>query len=320
MDITEIPGFFLGHHTDVQAGTGCTVVCCPEGATGAVDVRGGAPATRETDLLRPEETVDKVHAVVLSGGSAFGLAAASGVAVELEGRDIGLDVGVARVPIVCGACVFDLAVGDPSVRPGEEAGAAAVKDALDSPTHTPLARGNIGAGTGCTVGKLAGFPTMMKGGLGTACIQEGDLLVGAVVAVNACGDIVDPQDNAVIAGVRPNADSRDPLPADEALGRAQESLLRLNTTISCVITNARLTKAQATKVAQMAADGYAHAIRPCHTTQDGDALFVLSHGAMEAPLDTLGVLASQAVERAIVDGVLSAHDAYGVPGAAGPIL
>lgn len=313
--VTQIPGVFAGHATNEAAATGCTVICCPAGCTGGVDVRGGAPATRETDLLRPEETVGVLHAVVLSGGSAFGLAAACGVADELERRGLGLDVGVARVPIVTGACLFDLACGDASVRPTAEDGRAATCAALDHP-GAPLARGNVGAGTGATVGKLAGPGRAMKGGLGEDVEQAGELVCGAVSAVNACGDVRDPDTGRLIAGMRAE-DGHGLASSVEALidGVAEMPLARTNTTISCVVTNARLTKAQATKVAQMAADAYAHAISPTHTTNDGDTVFVMATGAVEAPVDAIGALATRALARAIADGARQATSAHGYPAA-----
>lgn len=315
-DIREMRGIYVGHSTNKKGGTGCTVIVCPKGATGGVDVRGGAPATRETDLLRPEETVCKLHAVVLAGGSAFGLAASCGAAEELERRGIGLDVGVGVVPIVTGACLFDLACGDPSVRPTAADGAAACAAALDSPA-APLARGNVGAGTGATVGKLGGPERAMKGGLGEDVEVAGDLVCGAVAAVNACGDVVDPDDGTPIAGMRAAADSPELASSEDLLCSqgASMPLSRTNTTISCVVTNARLTKAQALKVAQIAADGYAHAIRPTHTTNDGDSVFVLATGAVEAEVDVVGALAVRALGRAIADGARQATSAHGFPAA-----
>ena len=316
--ITQIPGIFAAHATTEEAGTGCTVIVCPAGATGAVDVRGGAPATRETDLLRPEETVGVLHAVVLSGGSAYGLAASCGVAEELERRGIGLDVGVGVVPIVSAACVFDLAVGDSHVRPTAQDGAAATAAALDAPEE-PLAHGNVGAGTGCSVGKLAGPERAMKSGFGEDVEQSGPLVCGAAAAVNACGDVFDPETGERIAGVLPSSDPAAPASCVDALVSAAASmpLERTNTTISCVVTNARLTKAQATKVAQISADAYAHAIRPTHTTNDGDSIFVMATGEVDMPVDVVGALATKALERAIACGTREAKDAYGLKGAAG---
>lgn len=313
--VTQIPGIHVGHSTNADAATGCTVILCPEGATGGVDVRGGAPATRETDLLRPEETVDVLHAVVLSGGSAFGLSAACGVAEELERRGYGLDVGVARVPIVSGACLFDLACGDPSVRPSVEDGRAACVAALESEPR-PLERGNVGAGAGCTVGKLAGPKRAMKSGLGEDVECAVELVCGAVAAVNACGDVRDPDTGEKIAGVR-TEDGAALADTVEVLlgGFARMPLARTNTTISCVVTNARLTKAQATKVAQMSADAYAHAISPTHTTNDGDTVFVMATGEVDAPVDVVGALATRALGRAIADGARQAASTHGYPAA-----
>ena len=308
--ITQIPGIFVGHATDAEAATGCTVIVAPAGAAAGVDVRGGAPATRETDLLRPENTVEAVHAVVLSGGSAYGLSASCGVAEELERRGYGIDVGVGVVPIVTGACLFDLACGDASVRPTSVDGIEATMEALDSPGR-PLARGNVGAGCGCTVGKMLGAERAMKSGLGEAVETHGELVVGAVAAVNAVGDVRDPETGAPIAGLLAEDGTLAAASAELIAASAAMPLDRTNTTISCVVTNAKLTKAQATKVAQIAADAYAHAISPAHTTNDGDTVFVLATGEVEAPLDAVGVLATRVLGRAIADGALSAESAYG---------
>ncbi|MBE6469458.1 MAG: P1 family peptidase [Coriobacteriaceae bacterium] len=320
---SAIPGFRIGHWTSLEAGTGCTAIVCEQGAVGGVDVRGGAPATRETDLLRPEETVGAVHAVMLSGGSAFGLEAASGAARELERRGIGLPVGPARVPIVTGACLFDLMFGDPQARPDLAAGAAAVSDAFEGSDSD--AEGCVGAGTGATVGKLLGPGRVMKGGLGARAFALGPLQVGAIAAVNACGNVVDPHDGAPVAGLLSEEGDR-VLDMEGAMLEAGAALAmplaqeRANTTISCVFTNARLTKAQATKVAQMAADAYAHTIRPTHTTNDGDAVFALASGeivadAAEIPLDLIGLVATRALEAAIVAGAREARALHGTPAA-----
>ncbi|MBR3160786.1 MAG: P1 family peptidase [Atopobiaceae bacterium] len=323
--ITQIPGILAAHYTDAEAGTGCTVVICEAGAVGAVDVRGGAPATRETDLLRPEETVQQLHAVVLSGGSAYGLAAACGVADELERAGVGLDVGMGIVPIVSGACLFDLAVGDYHVRPSVANGAEAARRALAErdvapENRTPLTRGNVGAGTGCSVGKVAGPARAMKSGLGETVEVAGELVCGAISAVNAVGDVVNPSSGTPLAGVLSEDGTRLESSVDVFLSMPNENVRmgmgaldpRTNTTISCVVTNARLTKAEATKVAQMAADAYAHAIRPTHTANDGDSIFVMATGEVAMPVDVVGVLATRALERAIADGVTSATSAYGL--------
>ncbi len=323
--ITQIPGILAAHATNAEAGTGCTVILCPKGGVGGVDVRGGAPATRETDLLRPEETVGVLHAVVLSGGSVFGLASTCGVTEELERAGIGLDVGVSLAPIVSGACLFDLAVGDPSVRPTAGDGAQATRAALqerDLPPEqrSPLARGNVGAGTGCSVGKFAGPERAMKTGLGDAVEQLGALTCGAVAAVNACGDVVDPATGSFVAGLLSADGSHIAGTLNTLLGEAADDFAppipeRTNTTISCVVTNAQLTKAQATKVAQMCADAYAHTIFPTHTTSDGDTIFVLSTAEVPVAVDVVGTLATRALERAIVNAATSARPAYGLKAA-----
>lgn len=309
-DISEFPGINIAHYTDEENGTGCTVIVCPEGALGAVDVRGGAPASRETDLLHPEEACETVHAVVLSGGSAFGLAAACGVADELEKRNIGFDVAVTKVPIVSSACLFDLAYKNSQVRPTPANGAWACAQALDAPEH-PLPQGSVGAGTGCTVGKVMGPECCMKSGLGTAVAEVGALQCGAIAAVNACGNVYDPKTGEAIAGMKASADSDEIVSVEEAvltmagampLKTEQDAAPRTNTTISCVVTNAKLNKGQATKVAQMAADAYAHTIKPVHTTNDGDTVFVLATGKVEMPVDVVGMLAVQVLEQAIANG------------------
>lgn len=323
ISITEIPGFKFGHFTDRTGGTGCTAIVAPEGATGGVDVRGAAPASRETDLLRPENTVECVHAVLLSGGSAYGLEAASGAAGELEKHGIGLDVGVGRVPIVCSSCLFDLAFGNPQARPTGFDGAMAVREALITPSSLPLSEGCVGAGTGATVGKLGGPERCMKSGLGARAFQLGPLQMGAISAVNAVGNVVDPATLTPIAGMRAAADGMEIVDMEEAMlemgSQMTMPLDRTNTTISCIVTNAALTKAQCTKVAQMAADAYAHAIRPTHTTNDGDTIYVLASGALgdeassRLPLDLLGLMATRALEASIVAGCTEATALQGLP-------
>ena len=323
ISITSIPGFSFGHYTDLDAATGCTAIVAREGATGGVDVRGAAPASRETDLLRPENTVEQVHAVILSGGSAYGLEAASGAARELEEHGIGLDVGVGRVPIVCSSCLFDLGLGRSDVRPSSVSGILAVRDALTRSASDPLAEGSVGAGTGATVGKLAGPERSMKAGLGARAFQLGELQMGAVSAVNAVGNVVDPATLAPIAGMRAASDSMEVLDMEEAMismaSQMTMPLDRTNTTISCIVTNAALSKAQATKIAQMAADAYAHTIRPTHTSNDGDTIYVLASGALDAaasaayPIDLMGLVATRALEAAICAGCTTAEGLFGLP-------
>ena len=323
ISITSIPGFSFGHYTDLDAATGCTAIVAREGATGGVDVRGAAPASRETDLLRAENTVEQVHAVILSGGSAYGLEAASGAARELEEHGIGLDVGVGRVPIVCSSCLFDLGLGRSDVRPSSVSGILAVRDALTRSASDPLAEGSVGAGTGATVGKLAGPERSMKAGLGARAFQHGELQMGAVSAVNAVGNVVDPATLAPIAGMRAASDSMEVLDMEEAMismaSQMTMPLDRTNTTISCIVTNAALSKAQATKIAQMAADAYAHTIRPTHTSNDGDTIYVLASGALDAaasaayPIDLMGLVATRALEAAICAGCTTAEGLFGLP-------
>lgn len=306
--ITDVPGILVGQVSNQTALTGCTVVICPQGAIAGVDVRGSAPGTRETDALHPLNLVDKAHAVVLTGGSAFGLDAASGIMRHLEEHDIGFDVGVTKVPIVTGAVLFDLGIGDHRVRPDAAMGYQAAADAKTGPVE----EGNVGAGTGATVGKIFGTDSAMKSGLGTASLKVGDLIVGAVAAVNAFGDVVDPVTGQIVAGA---------LAKDKSFVDTERYLREVlfspsgamsNTTISVVATNAKLTKSQATKVAQMAHDGYARTIRPVHTMLDGDAIFCLATEQVAADPNQVGSLAAQVMALAIVSAVRSAKSAGGL--------
>jgi L-aminopeptidase/D-esterase-like protein len=321
-DITDVPGVLVGHDTNLEAGTGCTVVLCAWPAVGGVDVRGGAPGTRETDLLDPRCMVSEVHAVLLAGGSAFGLDAAAGVMRVLEERGMGFDTGVARVPIVPGAVLFDLTLGRSDVRPDAAAGMRAAQAAREG----PVARGTVGAGTGATVGKLLGLANRTKGGIGSASATLPDgTTVGAIVAVNAGGDVYDPATGGVVAG------ARDPQGSGWWAGRDAGMphgpvWPGTNTTIGVVATSAPLTKAEANKLAQVAQDGLALAIRPAHTPFDGDTLFALSLASPEVRaahpggvgalvLSQIGALASAVVARAILDAVQSATGLHGVPAA-----
>jgi L-aminopeptidase/D-esterase-like protein len=309
--LTAVAGIKVGHHTLSERPTGCTVVLVEAGAMAGVDVRGSAPGTRETDLLSPLNMVDQVHAIVLSGGSAFGLDAASGVVRYLEERGIGFDVRVTKVPIVPAAILFDLTIGDAKIRPSADCGYKAARAA----TSEVVQEGNVGAGAGATVGKLAGLRRAMKSGIGTAALTlPSGLTVAALVAVNAVGDVIDPATGQVIAGVRTEdekglADSRALLKA----GTLRNRRIGQNTTIGVVATNARLTKVQATKVAQMAHDGYARAISPIHTPLDGDTVFALATGTLTSDVDllTVGALAAEAMSEAIVR---AARTATGIPG------
>lgn len=310
--ITDVPGFQVGHAEDKEALTGCTVILCPEGTVGGVDQRGGAPGTRETDALRLVHLVDRVHAVLLTGGSAFGLDAASGVVRYLEERGVGVDVGVARVPIVPAAVLFDLAVGSPDVRPGPEMGYQACLNA----SGDPPAEGNVGAGTGATVGKILSMKRAMKSGIGTASLEIGKgVIVGAIVAVNAFGDVIDPETGEIIAGARKLKTFADTLKVmRSSVGRAALNFASGNTVIGVVATNAKLNKAQATKVAQMAHNGLARAIRPATTMLDGDTVFALSKGDKEIDVNIVGAFAAQVYAQAILSGVRAAESVKGLPG------
>jgi len=306
---TDIDDIKVGHAQNLDAGTGCTVVICEKGATAGVDVRGGAPGTRETDLLNPVNLVEKIHAVVLAGGSAFGLDAASGVMQYLEERNIGFDVQVTKVPIVCAAVLFDLAIGDHRIRPDKEMGYQACRNA----TNEACAEGNVGAGAGATVGKVLGMARAMKSGLGCHAIQVGALKIGALVAVNCLGDVIDPETGERLAGLL-NEDLTRLADTEAAMIQSyatKKNLFAGNTTIGIVATNAILTKSQAAKLASMAQDGYARAMRPAHSMYDGDSLFTLATGHVEADSSLLGLLAARVVERAIVSAVIKARPLFG---------
>jgi len=310
IEFTQIEGIEIGHSQNLEAATGCTVILCRDGAVAGVDVRGGAPGTRETDLLNPVNMVQKIHAVILAGGSAFGLDAASGVMKFLEEKQIGFDVGVTRVPIVCGAVLFDLTIGDFKIRPDKEMGYQACINA----TKKLCPQGNTGAGTGATVGKIRGMEYAMKSGLGTYAAQIGDLQVGALVAVNCLGDVLDPRSGEKIAGVlndkKTGIDDTEEIMINSYAGK--KNLFVGNTTIGAVATNAALNKAQATKLASMAQNGYARTMRPAHTMYDGDTIFALSTGTIEADLSVIGLLAARVMEMAVISAVKNARSLCGL--------
>lgn len=369
VDITDIKGFKLGNAENIDAATGCTVIVAEKGATAGVDVRGGGPATRETDLLRSENTIDKIHAVVISGGSAYGLEAGSGVMRELENMKIGHRVSNCIVPIVCQASLFDLNVGQSDVRPDRTMGVKAVHNAF---CGGEFHHGNYGAGTGASVGKFYGMNRAMKTGLGTFACSDGEIEVGAITAVNAFADVYDGR-NHVIAGllsadgkridgtIRPlkncvaaessyNMKNKmepffnkrreeeeleepetteevrvEPAPAEtvepeetSAVNKEPEDMgygITFNTTISCLITNAKLTKAQCNKLASILHDGYARAIKPVHSTMDGDTIFVMTTGEKDVNFDAFAALATDIVQYSVIDGAISAESAYGLPAA-----
>jgi L-aminopeptidase/D-esterase-like protein len=324
-DICDVPGILIGHDTLAEAGTGCTVVLCEWPAVGALDVRGGAPATRETDLLDPLSFMREVHAVLLTGGSAFGLDAASGVMRVLEERGIGFDAGPARVPIVPAAALFDLGFGRADVRPDAAAGARAVAAAVEG----PVAQGSVGAGTGATVGKAAGPAFATKGGIGSASalLPSGHTL-GAIVAVNAVGDIYDPDTGRIVAGARAPDGHRWLAQSSPAATPYDEQRPGTNTTLAVIATDATWGKAELGKLAQMAHDGLARAIRPVHTPMDGDVVFALStarvtpdartqqmtaESAWPLQLALTGEIAAQTLARAVVKAVRAATSLHGVP-------
>ncbi len=303
--ITDVPGIRVGHATNAEARTGCTVVLAPaRGAVGGVDQRGGAPGTRETDLLRPMHLVQRVHGVLLAGGSAFGLDAATGVVRWLEEHGVGFNTRVAKVPIVPAAILFDLDVGRADVRPDAAMGYAACQAAGDG----PVAEGAVGAGTGCTVGHALGTGRASRSGLGTASVHlGGGLVVGAIVAVNAFGDVVDPRTGEILAGTLAFSGEgfADTLAAMKGLvGKtALRFAARSHTVAGVVATNARLSKEEANKVAQMAHDGLARAVRPAHTMFDGDTLFALATATQSGDVNLVGAYAAEVVSEAIVRAV-----------------
>lgn len=322
--LVDVPGLSVGHAQDEAALTGCTVILAPRGAVAGVDVRGGAPGTRETDLLDPVDLVQRVHAIMLAGGSAFGLDAAGGAMRYLAERHIGFKAGKVLVPIVPAAIIFDLNLGDDRIRPDAAMGYAACLAA----SRAPVREGNVGVGIGASVGKLFGNALAMKSGIGAASLKVGGVVVGAIVVVNAFGDVMDPLSGNIVAGLRSGrigplrvggrdyfADTYSTMKS--APGRGLIGLAsRTNTVIGVVATDAALTKAQATKVAQMAQDGVARAIRPAHTMLDGDTIFALSSGTKKADLSLIGACAAEVVSAAILRAVRTAASAGGLPGLA----
>ncbi len=302
--ITAVKGISVGHTTHAEAATGCTVILCPDGAAAGVDVRGSAPGTRETDLLNPVNTVQAVHAVLLTGGSAFGLAAADGVMRWLEERGIGFDVGVATVPIVPAAVLFDLTVGRADVRPTAADGYAA----CDAASAAPVQRGSVGAGTGATVGKLFGPAFATQTGIGSAARTiHGGITVGALVALNAFGDVVDAAGNIIAGARKPDGSPGFADTTAHLHGDLSGTMLAFgqNTTLAVVATDAVLTKTAAAKMAQMAHDGLARTIRPIHTMLDGDTVFALGTGKAGVPADVsvLGAVAAEVLAAAVWDAV-----------------
>ena len=314
ISMQKIQGIRIGQAENVQAGTGCTVLVAKEGMCAGLDVRGGGPASRESQLLNPLTAAQTIHAIVLSGGSAFGLGTADGVMKLLEERGIGYDVGVTKVPLVAQADLFDLTVGDPFTRPDSAMGYEAARLALDAPNYRD---GNHGAGCGATVGKFKGMDTCMKTGIGSFTVELGPLQVGAIVALNALGDVFDWRTGEQVAGLL-NEDKTAMRSTSEAMRGSIETVENKfvgNTTLAVVVTNARFDKARLCKIAGMAHDGYARSIRPVHTSADGDSIYAVSVGAVEADQDLVGTLAAEVVSEAILRAVYSAESAYGFPAA-----
>lgn len=318
ININEIENVKIGNAENVEAGTGCTVIICEKGAVTGLDVRGGGPASRESELLKPTAASGFINAVLLSGGSAFGLDAAGGVMEYLEEKNVGFDVGVTKVPLVAQSCIFDLTVGDMKVRPDK----AMAYEACGNAEKNNPSMGNVGAGTGATVGKLGGMATAMKGGLGSYAVQMGDLKVGAIVAVNACGDIFDYDTHEIIAGLL-TPDLKSFANTEQVIYQMCEAAMAAganglenkemqNTTIGVVITNGKFTKAQMNKIATMAHNGYARTINPVHTTMDGDSIYAMSVGEVTADMDMVGTLAANVMGHAVCDAIRKAEDAYGI--------
>ena len=315
--ITDISGIKVGHYTDLEAATGCTAILCEQGAIAGVDVRGSSPGTRETDLLRPMNQVERVHAILLSGGSAFGLDAAAGVMRYLEERGIGYDTISGKVPIVPAAILYDLAIGSSKVRPGLVEGYKACVNAKDA----KVPEGCVGAGTGATVGQLLGPEQATKSGLGTASEKVASgVIVAALVVVNAFGDVIDPKTGNILAGAR-RRDGKGFANTVDLLkqGYRWQAKSTTSTTIGVVATNAYLNKEQINKVAQMAQDGIARAINPCHTMYDGDTLFALSLGQETADVNTVGSVAAEVVSRAIISAVMQAVSLASIPALSGAV-
>ena len=310
--ITDFEGIRIGQVENAEAGTGCTVLVCEEGMPAGVDIRGGGPASRETPLLNPLMAAQSIHAIVLGGGSAFGLDAAGGVMRCLEERDIGYPVGVTKVPLVVQSDIFDLTVADPMVRPDAEMGYEAARLALDEPNYRD---GNHGAGCGATVGKFAGMDYCMKSGIGSYAVQIGELKIGAVVVVNALGDVYDWKTGRQVAGLL--NEQKDGLRSTSAYMRQSyavvENKFTGNTTICAVLTNARFEKAQLCKIAGMAHDGFARSICPVHTSADGDSIYAVSIGDVAADQDLVGAISAEVVSEAILRAAENAEGAYGYP-------
>ena len=314
ISINDIGPLRIGQTENGEAGTGCTVFVFDEGMHAGLDIRGGGPASRETPLLSPLTAAQRIHSIVLAGGSAYGLSAASGVMKYLSEHDIGFDVGVTKVPLVVQSDLFDLTVGDAFTYPDEEMGYEATRLAFEAPNYRD---GNFGAGCGATVGKLCGMERCMKTGIGSFAVELGDLKIGAVVAVNALGDIFDWKNGQQIAGML-TEDGKSFASSPDEMRKSIEVVSNRfveNTTLGVIITNARFHKGSLCKIAGMGHDGYARSIRPVHTSLDGDSIYAVSVGDVAADREVVGLLAAEVISEAIIRAVISADSAYGFPAA-----
>ena len=313
--ITQIPSVRIGQAENTKAATGCTVLICKDGMRAGLDVRGGGPASRESQLLQPLMAAQTIHAIVLAGGSAYGLGTANGVMTYLEEHGIGYNTGFALVPLVAQADIYDLSVGDPDIRPDAAMGYEAAKCAMEQPNYRD---GNHGVGCGASVGKIAGMETAMKTGIGSYAVQIGELQIGAVAVVNALGDIYDWKTGKQVAGLLTEDGKalRSTMEVMKASIKAVENKFTGNTTLAIVITNAAFDKAQLCKIAGMAHDGYARSINPVHTSADGDSIYAVSVGTVRADQDLVGALGAEVVSEAILRAVTNAESAYGLPCAA----
>lgn len=310
ISIKEIENIRIGQAENIEAGTGCTVIICENGAPTGLDVRGGGPASRESELLKAEASAQFIHAVTLAGGSAFGLDAAGGVMQYLEEHNIGFDVGVTKVPLVCQSSLFDLTVGDTFTRPDKQMGYSACVNSENGGNYQD---GNYGAGTGATVGKMYNMDYCMKSGIGSYAVSIGDLKVGAIVAVNALGDIYDWKNGEKVAGLLNESKTGFRITTEEMYKNYDvvENKFTGNTTIGIIITNAKFDKSKLNKIASMTHNGYARAIRPVHTSADGDSIYAMSVGEVAADMDMVGTLAADVMAEAILRAVRSAESAYG---------
>lgn len=312
ISINDVAPVRIGQAQNEAAGTGCTVFICPEGMRAGLDVRGGGPASRESQILNPLAAAQIIHGIVLSGGSAFGLGAADGVMRYLEEKGIGYDVGVTHVPLVSQSDLFDLTVGDGKIRPDADMGYEAAKNAMENPNYQD---GNYGAGTGCTVGKVTGMANCMKTGIGSYAVELDGLKIGAVVAVNALGDIFDWKNGRKVAGLL-SEDKKSFRSTADVMGESFKVIKNRftgNTTLAVLITNARFDKAALCKIAGMCHDGYARSIRPVHTSFDGDSIYAVSAGELEADQEVVGTIAADVISEAILKAVTGAKSAYGFP-------